>query len=108
MVEFINIGAGQASGSAAPHAALKDEDPGRPGSEVFKVQTQDGQANCAAPSGRDQEGVQFAKLSAIASRHRIVLHELAGGYLMSRWSRSRELPDLRAVALLLRQMGVCQ
>ena len=34
------------------------------------------------------------------------LHELAsGGFLLTRWGLSRELPDLRAVAALLAQIG---
>jgi len=47
-------------------------------------------------------------LAALAARNGIALHELASGYLLCRWGRCRELPDLRAVALLLRQMGVHQ
>lgn len=49
---------------------------------------------------------QFNTLEAQAARAGCVLYALpSGGYLLSRWSMVRELPDLRAVSLLLTTMG---
>lgn len=88
----------------------KDEDPGRPGHEVFKGQEQDDSRDSQA-SGygmqADAERKAVATMSAHAARAGCTLHELAGGgFLLCRWHLARELPDLRAVASLLRQMGV--
>lgn len=66
------------------------------------------QSNCAVQQPDEQDSRQFASLAAQANRAGIALHRLADGYLLCRWAYSRELPDLRAVAMLLRQMGVCQ
>ena len=49
----------------------------------------------------------LASMTARAALCGCTLHELSGGgYLLCRWGHCRELPDLRAVAQLLRQMGV--
>ena len=54
----------------------------------------------------NQEGQHFAYLAATAAGAGATLHHLAGGYRLCRWGHCRELPDLQAVALLLRRMGV--
>ena len=83
-----------------------DEAPRLAGAEGFSDQRQTEQPDCAAPLAHDQDGGQFAALVAVADKCGIALHEPAGGYLLCRWGHCRELPDLRAVAQLLRQMGV--
>jgi hypothetical protein len=48
----------------------------------------------------------FATAAAQAARCGCTLHELAsGGFLLSRWGMSRELPSLREVGDLLRRIG---
>ena len=90
--------------SAAP---VNDDAQGRR-AEGIKGQTHNKQAHCAAQQEPDQEGAQFARLALLASRRGVTLHSLAGGYLLCRWGHCKELQDLRAVSLVLRQMGVYQ
>ncbi len=91
---------------AAPH---KDEPPGVQ-AEGFKGQEQDDSRDSQASgygTQADAERMAVATMSAHAARAGCTLHELAGGgFLLCKWSLSRELPDLRAVAALLRRMGV--
>jgi len=54
----------------------------------------------------DRARKNFLTLRARAAMAGYALHELANGYLLCRWDRSRELPDLRAVATVLAQIGV--
>lgn len=91
------------TGLSPPH---KDEAPRLAGAEGFRDQRQNEQADCAARPMGHQEGQHLAYLAAAAAGAGATLHHLAGGYLLCRWGHCRELPDLRAVALLLRRMGV--
>ena len=76
------------------------------GAKGIGDQRQSEQANCATSPGVDQDDRRFATLAALAAPSGIAIHELTAGYLLCRWGRCRELPDLRAVAALLRQIGV--
>jgi len=65
----------------------------------MKTYTED----CAA---NDADSKAFSTLQARAALKGCALRPLAGGgYLMSQWSYSREVPDLRTVGDLLRRMG---
>ena len=60
-------------------------------------------SDCAA---NDADSKAFSTLQARAALKGCALRTLAGGgYLMSQWSYSREVPDLRTVCSLLRRMG---
>jgi len=68
----------------------------------------------AAPGPQDQTKTHstdsaakaLGTLKAQAARMGSAVYELADGtFLVTRWNLQRELPDLRAVAALLRQMG---
>jgi len=48
----------------------------------------------------------FTAMQARAAMAGCALHAVAGGYLLCRWDRARQLPDLLAVAAVLLQMGV--
>lgn len=64
-------------------------------------------AHTAIVDALSSERKELARLQALAALHKMTLHELsAGSYLLTRWHLCRELPDLRAVAAMLRQMGV--
>lgn len=71
----------------------------QPGVELMKTNTSD----CAATEAADKA---FSALKARAAVRGCSLRALAsGGYLMSQWGYSREVPDLRTVGDLLRRMG---
>ena len=54
----------------------------------------------------DAESKAAANMTATAAMAGWTLRALSsGGWLMCRWGRARELPDLAAVGALLRQMG---
>lgn len=54
----------------------------------------------------DGDRKPFATMTAQAARCGCTLHELSsGGYLLSRWGMSRELPSLRDVGDMLRLIG---
>ncbi len=99
---------GAAAGAATAVGPPPNEDAQGWRAEGIRDQTESKQPDCATPPEHDQDSGRFAMLAALAARSGIALHELAGGYLLCRWDRCRELPDLRAVALLLRQMGLRQ
>lgn len=105
-VDLASLGAA-AGAVTAVGPPLKDDAQGWR-AEGIRDQTENKHPDCATRAGHDQDGGRFAMLAALAARSGVALHELAGGYLLCRWGRCRELPDLRAVALLLRQMGVRQ
>ena len=68
---------------------------------------EDQRTDAAIVTGGDAERKAFATMQAQAARAGCGLHELASGaFLLTRWGLSRELPDMRAVAGLLAQMGV--
>lgn len=70
-----------------------------PGAEEMKNNSSD----CAASEADCQV---FPALQARAARKGCTLRALSGGgYLMSQWGYSREVPDLRTVGDLLRRMG---
>lgn len=50
-------------------------------------------------------GKAFHTMQARAALCSCTLHELADGYLISRWNYSKSVPCLRAVGDLLRQIG---
>ena len=131
VVDLAPLGAAgaAAAGLSAPH---KDEAPGRR-AEGFRGQGQNDKPDCAdylagdqprarphqrrdtvidgrasnAPDGEDVSAPVFATLAALALRNGITLIALAdGSYLLCKWGMSRALPDLCAVASLLRNMGV--
>jgi len=54
----------------------------------------------------DAERKERERMTATAALAGWTLHSLSsGGWLLCRWGRARELPDLAAVGALLRQMG---
>ena len=66
--------------------------------------------NPGAASGLDQcddDRKGLARLKACAAIAGIQVHDLAdGGLLVCRWGMARAVPDVRALALFLGQMGV--
>lgn len=66
----------------------------------------DGRIAPAAVEQLDAARKAFLTVRAEAARAGCALYELAGGgYLLCRWSLSRELPDLRAVTALVRRVA---
>lgn len=53
----------------------------------------------------DVGGKALATMQARAAMAGCTLHELADGYLVSRWNYSRVVPCLRCVGDMLRQIG---
>jgi hypothetical protein len=98
-------------GTAAAHPGLiepqNDEAPPVASGKGFRVQESAGSEHCASPAAEDQATGRFSTLAAHAAIAGCGLHELAGGgYLLCKWGMARELPDLRAVSALMRQMGI--
>jgi hypothetical protein len=92
------VGALGAAGDTAPVATKEDAEQ-KPGAEQMNTNTSD----CAA---NDADSKDFSNLQARAAQRGCALRPLAGGgYLMSQWSYSREVPDPRTVCSLLRRMG---
>lgn len=92
---------------AAPH---KDEDPGRPGHEVFKGQEQDDSRDSQASgygTQADAERKEFARLAALLALHGgHSLVRLDDGTLMvTRWNLAKYCADLQTVAQFARQLG---
>jgi len=97
--------------AAAAHPGLieprNDEAPRLAGAEGFRNQGKTDNTHCAGPTAADQPIGRFSTLAAHAAIAGCGLHELAGGgYLLCKWGMARELPDLRAVVALMRQMGI--
>lgn len=67
-------------------------------------------ADARADQGTEDKSKTFANLrAALALAGGFALHELSdGSYLVSRWNCTRPLPDLRAVAAFVRQVGGLQ
>jgi hypothetical protein len=60
-----------------------------------------------APCTEDSNAKLKTKYAARFANAGHCMYELAsGGFLVSRWGHSRELPDLRAVIAFARQMGI--
>ena len=92
------VGALGTAGDTAP-VATKENAGHEPGAEQMKTYALD----CAAS---DADGKVFSTLQAHAALRGCSLRAVSGGgYLMSRWNYSREVPCLRAVGDLLRRMG---
>ena len=92
------VGALGAAGDTAP-VAQKENAEQKPGAEQMNTYTTD----CAAT---EADSKAFFTLQARAAQKGCALRALAGGgYLMSQWGYSREVPDLRTVGDLLRRMG---
>lgn len=97
--------------AAAAHPGLiepiNDEAPRLAGAEGFRDQSNTDNTHCAGPTAADQPIGRFFALAAHAAIAGYGLHELAGGgYLLCKWGMARELPDLRAVVALMRQIGI--
>jgi hypothetical protein len=94
----LHLGALGTAGDTAPVATKEDAEQ-KPGAEKMNTNTTD----CAAT---EAAGKAFSTLQARAAVRGCALRALAsGGYLMSQWSYSREVPDLCTVCSLLRRMG---
>ncbi len=84
----------------APHTKTPGTVAAAPGAGTQENQ----QLNCV--TDLDWARKNFLTLQARAAMAGYALHELANGYLLCRWDRARQLPDLLAVAAVLLQMGV--
>ena len=58
------------------------------------------------PTGVMDACKAFTAMKARAAMAGYALHAVADGYLLCRWDRARQMPDLLAVAAVLLQMGV--
>lgn len=80
-----------------------DNAPRLAGTEGVKEQSKTDSQDCAAAFA---DGKALATMRARAAQAGCVLHELSGGgFLLCRWGLTKELPCLRAVGDLLRQIG---
>jgi len=86
--------------TGAPNTKTPEAVDAAPGAETQENQ----QLNCV--TDLDCARKNFLTLQARAAMAGYALHELANGYLLCRWDRARQLPDLLAVAAVLLQMGV--
>lgn len=84
-------------------ASPKDDAPTAENGQGATGQSDVDGSHCAES---EVSGKAFATLQARAALKGCQLRALAGGgYLMSQWAYSREVPDLRTVGDLLRRMG---
>ena len=91
-------------GAAAPELVTPTSDRAD-GANVGRVGAGQGSESpdCAA---LDADRKAFTRMTAHAAQAGCALHELAGGgYLLCKWGMAKELPRLRAVGDLIRQIG---
>ena len=80
--------------------------PNEKGQDAANVKAHEYTTNTSIVAQPDAEGKAVANMTATAAMAGWTLRALSsGGWLMCRWGRARELPDLAAVGALLRQLG---